>query len=150
MADFSITINNVDALQNAYKQAPQIVRPIIQQAIERAPDILASYTIPGIVPYRTGQLIQTFRRDVQDMMARWFPTVKYAPFVEYGTAPHVILPINKKALFWPSAAHPVRKVNHPGSKANPYMERIRDAATQEINQTFEQAMDVITQKLANP
>lgn len=47
--------------------------------------------------------------------------VSYAADVEYGTAPHVIAPRNKKALFWPGAAHPVAKVNHPGTKAKPFM-----------------------------
>lgn len=47
--------------------------------------------------------------------------VSYAADVEYGTAPHVILPKNRKALYWPGAAHPVSKVNHPGTKAQPFM-----------------------------
>lgn len=34
---------------------------------------------------------------------------------EGGTIPpHVIRPRNAKALFWPGARHPVKKVNHPG------------------------------------
>jgi HK97 gp10 family phage protein len=47
--------------------------------------------------------------------------VEYAADVEYGTAPHVIYPKDKKALFWPGAAHPVAKVNHPGTRAQPFM-----------------------------
>ncbi|MFE1515693.1 HK97-gp10 family putative phage morphogenesis protein [[Kitasatospora] papulosa] len=47
--------------------------------------------------------------------------VNYAAAVEYGTAPHVIKPTNKKALYWPGARHPVGKVNHPGTRAQPFM-----------------------------
>lgn len=47
--------------------------------------------------------------------------VSYAADVEYGTAPHVIVPKNRKALYWPGAAHPVAKVNHPGTRAQPFM-----------------------------
>lgn len=47
--------------------------------------------------------------------------VKYARWIEEGTRPHVILPRNKKALYWKGAAHPVRMVNHPGTKARPYL-----------------------------
>lgn len=47
--------------------------------------------------------------------------VKYAKPVEEGTPPHVILPTNKKALFWPGADHPVARVNHPGTKGKPYL-----------------------------
>ncbi|WP_407553075.1 HK97 gp10 family phage protein [Streptomyces sp. Pv4-95] len=47
--------------------------------------------------------------------------VNYAAAVEYGTAPHVITPKNGKALYWPGAAHPVAKVNHPGTHAQPFL-----------------------------
>lgn len=48
-------------------------------------------------------------------------STKYARWVEEGTGPHVILPRNKKALFWKGADHPVRMVNHPGTKPRPYL-----------------------------
>ncbi|MFJ8144684.1 HK97-gp10 family putative phage morphogenesis protein [Streptomyces sp. NPDC096048] len=47
--------------------------------------------------------------------------VNYAAAVEYGTSPHVIKPVNKRALYWPGAAHPVAQVNHPGTRAQPFM-----------------------------
>ena len=47
--------------------------------------------------------------------------VNYAAAVEYGTAPHVIKPKYKQALYWPGAAHPVAQVNHPGTKAQPFL-----------------------------
>jgi hypothetical protein len=45
----------------------------------------------------------------------------YAPYIEYGTQPHEISPVNKRALFWPGAEHPVMHVHHPGTKANPVL-----------------------------
>lgn len=47
--------------------------------------------------------------------------VNYAWDVENGTPPHVIVPKNKRALYWPGAAHPVARVNHPGTRAQPFM-----------------------------
>lgn len=47
--------------------------------------------------------------------------VKYGAAVENGTAPHVIVPKNGKALYWPGARHPVAKVNHPGTRAQPFL-----------------------------
>ena len=47
----------------------------------------------------------------------------YPLFVHEGTAAHVIMPKNKKALHWKGATHPARSVNHPGTKANPYFKR---------------------------
>ena len=47
--------------------------------------------------------------------------VKYAIIVEKGSKPHIIRPKNKKALYWEGAKRPVRLVNHPGSKAKPFL-----------------------------
>ena len=47
--------------------------------------------------------------------------VAYAIGVEKGTRPHTIRPKNKKMLYWQGASHPVRQVNHPGSKAKPFL-----------------------------
>ena len=47
--------------------------------------------------------------------------VKYSRGVEEGTRSHIIRPKNKKALYWKGAKHPVKQVNHPGSKAKPYL-----------------------------
>lgn len=51
------------------------------------------------------------------------PAVPYAVPVHEGTRPHTIRPKRAKALFWKGAAHPVRVVHHPGTKANRYMTR---------------------------
>ncbi|EPS50143.1 hypothetical protein CFSAN002368_14763 [Clostridium botulinum A1 str. CFSAN002368] len=40
----------------------------------------------------------------------------YGEVLEKGSKPHVITPKNGKALYWKGAAHPVKKVNHPGTK----------------------------------
>jgi hypothetical protein len=42
--------------------------------------------------------------------------VEYGEYLEEGTPPHIIRPKDKKALFWEGAPHPVRQVNHPGTK----------------------------------
>lgn len=46
---------------------------------------------------------------------------KYGIVIEKGAKPHVIRAKNKKALYWEGASYPVRKVNHPGSKAKPFL-----------------------------
>lgn len=42
--------------------------------------------------------------------------VEYGAILEEGSKPHVIKPKNKKYLYWKGAAHPVKEVNHPGTK----------------------------------
>ena len=48
-----------------------------------------------------------------------------AKWVHWGTKPHVIRPKNKKALRWAGGGmfHFSKKVNHPGNKADLWMER---------------------------
>lgn len=54
-----------------------------------------------------------------------YTNVKYAAIQQLGgtTGPHTIVPRKKKALFWPGAAHPVKSVQHPGSRipARPFL-----------------------------
>jgi phage virion morphogenesis protein len=45
--------------------------------------------------------------------------MEYAPFQQYGTKPHVILPRGKKALAFGGIV--VRKVDHPGIPARPFL-----------------------------
>ena len=49
----------------------------------------------------------------------------YAQYVSSGTRPHVILPKRGKALRFVIAGRTVfaRRVNHPGTRANPYLTR---------------------------
>ncbi|HLH93542.1 MAG TPA: HK97 gp10 family phage protein [Xanthobacteraceae bacterium] len=147
--DFQVTIQNLDQLIAALRQAPTIAAPILQRALSASQAILAKYTIKGIVPWRTGFLAQTFQAQLSSGMLRWFPTASYAPFVEFGTKPHVILPKSKTALFWPGANHPVRSVNHPGTKPNPFMERIVAAAQPDIDTVFGTALRQITEAIAS-
>ena len=49
----------------------------------------------------------------------------YAAMVEFGTAPHVIKPRNRRSLFIAGLFREV--VNHPGSRARPFMRPALDA-----------------------
>jgi len=80
---------------------------------------------------------------------RWFPTASYAPYVEFGTRPHDIFPTDKKALYWPGAAHPVKSVHHPGTKPNDFMGRIVEAAQGDINVQFGAALQQIVAAIAD-
>jgi hypothetical protein len=57
-----------------------------------------------------------------------------------------ILPVRKKALFWPGARHPVRAVyNHPGIKPNDYWLRGLQSAEPKVNQIADDvAKDIAT------
>ena len=70
----------------------------------------------------TGHLRRGISTDIRGLVATIHTSnIKYAPGVEYGTKAHIIRPKNKKVLYWKGAKHPVKKVNHPGSKAKPFL-----------------------------
>ena len=71
---------------------------------------------------KTGHLRRGIATDIGNMEATIHTSnIKYAPMVEKGTKSHIIKAKNKKALYWKGAKHPVKQVNHPGSKAKPYL-----------------------------
>ena len=71
----------------------------------------------------TGHLRRSIATKMGDLEATIHTSnVKYAVIVEKGSKAHVIRPKNKKALYWKGAKRPVKLVNHPGSKAKPYLE----------------------------
>ena len=71
---------------------------------------------------KTGHLRRAISVDMGNLEATIHTSnVKYAVMVEKGTKAHVIKPKNKKALYWKGATHPVKQVNHPGSRAKPYL-----------------------------
>jgi hypothetical protein len=146
--EFNVTIQGLPELTAKLAQAPTIAAPILQRALSASQAILAKHTVKGVVPWRTGFLTQSFRAEMTPGMLRWFPTASYAPYVEFGTKPHTIVPKDKKALYWPGAAHPVRSVNHPGTKPNQFMERIIAESKGEIDAMFGTALHQITAAIA--
>lgn len=87
-------------------------------------------------PYKTGHLGRTVVADYdRSRKVVWVGSpLKYAEYVERGTRPHEIRPRNKKALAWGKdkgggKKEFVRKrVMHPGTDPNPFVERaIRNA-----------------------
>jgi hypothetical protein len=83
-------------------------------------EILADARV--FVRVRTGRLRDSLRREVHSKVLRVGSLdCNYSTDVEMGTPPHVITARNKKALYWPGAAHPVAKVNHPGTQPMPYL-----------------------------
>jgi len=68
---------------------------------------------------RTGVL----RQSIIAVNNRVAAMARYAPFVEFGTRPHIILPRRKKALRFIKDDKEIfaKRVRHPGSKAYPFL-----------------------------
>lgn len=66
-------------------------------------------------------------RALNHMRATIGSPVLYAGFVHEGTRAHDIVARNAKALFWAGASHPVARVHHPGTQANPWLRQVFEA-----------------------
>ncbi len=172
MADFEVKIEGLTELKRALRDYLKIAEPVLQKAVSASGAIFAKYTLrKNPVPYRTGNLLQSFRFQVSRLQARWFPTAHYAPFVQYGTQPHKISPRIASVLAWQSGGFLGRYVtaksgrryyksgkagttafaayvNHPGTKPQPFMDQIRNRATPDINRLFVQALDQVNRIIA--
>lgn len=88
-------------------------------------------------PRRTSKLVLSQRLEKRGPLTyAIFETVDppYGLFQRQGVVAskiNPILPVRKKALYWPGARHPVKAVrNHPGIKPNDYWQRAIDMSNQ--------------------
>ena len=103
----------------------------------------------SIAPYKTGNL----KRDIKVISYSHKKAIvgntklaPYAKFVHFGTKPHIIKAKNKKVL---AAKGKIfgKKVNHPGTKASPYLE---NAANRYINSSgFTRAKSALANEIKN-
>ncbi len=170
MKEFEVTIPNLPDLKRAFREFPKIAAPILQRAIEGTAFVFQKNTLKNDpVPWRTGNLTQSFRFRTAPLEARWYPTANYAHFVELGTKPHVIRPVKARALAWGQGGSRgyvtaasgrqyyrssggstvfAMRVNHPGTKPKPFMKKIVDKSASEIGRLFQQAGDLINRDIA--
>lgn len=103
-------------------------------------------------PVDRGDLKNSIRHTVKESEV-FIYMVDYGLYVEYGTPPHIIRPVEKEALAWgkykgrsktgkPMYAtepigHPVKEVHHPGTEANPFIKR---AISREFAKVVEKAL----------
>lgn len=143
---FDIKIVGLAELTRNLKKSPEVVENILQQAISKSAAVLASHTDSSTVPWITGTLARSFNPvDIGRLYARWYPRVDYARSVQFGAAP-------SRGRFVPAIGK--RLVNGanigmwPGFKGRHFMEKIRSASVDEINEIFRNALQVIKSELS--
>lgn len=112
-------------------ESPEVLRSAVSLAVKRAAQKYVEMIHETIdrgeaFTPRTGNLqrsIGWYPKD--DFSAVVFANAEYAPFVEFGTGPHLIEPRNRKALMFPVGKRYVfaKRVRHPGSRPYPFFYR---------------------------
>lgn len=141
---FTVEIKGLDELLARYKKAPEVVEPVLQEAVSKSAAILAENTIPKNIPWKTGALARSFDpAEIGHLYARWFPRIEYARAVQFGLPP-------SPGRYVPAIKRRLTKSGRgmwPGFKGRFYMEKIRDSSTGRINELFRNAIKVVSERM---
>ena len=94
-------------------------------------------------PVDHGLLKSWFIDSIDDSEAHIKTPAEYAAYVNDGTGPYVIEPVNAKALYWPGADHPVKRVNHPGIQGQHFVEKSIDDVEGRLAGYFLKALEEV-------
>lgn len=145
MAEIKIEIKGLKQLNSKFKKMPTKVKTALRDSIRTAVFVIRPI-MRQEAPVRSGKLSRNIYAKVEGMRGEVGPNLeatKYAFFVHQGTKPYTIYPKRKKALYWKGALHPVRKVNHPGIKANPFVDRTASKVGKPVEKIFQNAINKI-------
>jgi len=115
----------------------KLSKELKQKLIERLADVAWASAFYG-APWRTGRLAGSIIKEVGDGEAEVQALAAYAVFVEFGTAPHEIRPVNASVLAFEVGGKMVFTpvVRHPGTKPNPFMERAAEDTRSKVESVF--------------
>lgn len=125
----------------------QLREEVAQKLISRLADLAWSNAFYE-APWRTGFLAGSIVKVVGDLQASISPLASYAIYVERGTAPHLIRPVNASVLAFEGSSGEMvftRLVRHPGTRPNPFMKRAADATEGKVLETFDQVWKELTE-----
>jgi HK97 gp10 family phage protein len=133
MIEFRVSTNGLEFDAVAQKLSGALK----QKLIERLTDIAFAAAFWG-APVKTRYLASTITKNVGQGEGLVAANAPYAAFVEFGTAPHEIRPVNGGVLAFEVAGKMVFTplVHHPGTKANPFMKRALDETRSKVDGVF--------------
>lgn len=91
-----------------------------------------------LAPYKTGNLRRQIKKRSSGLEVVISSTAPYSIFVEEGTRPHEILPVNAKALRFTVGNYGefifAKRVSHPGTAPQPFVRKTAEATRAKIPQ----------------
>ena len=136
-----VNIQNIEAIRATFARLvpetqTKVLRGLAQVAFDAAQTQVDTHT-------QTGALARSLRLR-SDGEGGWIighdqQHAPYAPFVHFGSRPHVIRPREKKALRWPSGQGGrtgfvfAKWVKHPGYAGDPWLVQAADEAVRQFD-----------------
>jgi len=118
--------------------AQKLSGPLRQKLIEKLAEIAWASAVWN-APRKTGQLASSIKKEVGEGEASIEVLAPYAVPVIRGTKPHLIRPVNASVLAFENANGKMifsKLVQHPGTKANPFMQQAAKDALCKVEETF--------------
>lgn len=151
MANISMKIDGLDRIAEKFKRMPIEVAKGLDAAVTKA-----IYRVQGEAMKEApvnkatagGNLRQSIKA-TKSGLARGVVEVgaSYGVFVHEGTAPHIIKVKNKKVLANRRTNQMFGKqVKHPGTKANPFLQRAVDKSRDDVNKDFQEIIHNVASK----
>lgn len=151
--DYSLYIENASALKKVFKMAPVIANEEYKKSLERIAlkVVQVAQLNAPVGKYKGGgNLRQSIRYKPYGSNAYlvWV-NADYGRYVEEGTRPHVIVPRRAPRLAFQKDGKWVfaKRVNHPGTKAQPFFGPAVDEANRYANVEMSAAMDRVLNRL---
>jgi len=129
MIEFRVSTSGLEFDEVAQKLSGKLR----QKLIDRLTDVVFAAAFWG-APVKSGYLASTIYKDEGKVGVG----ASYAAAVEFGTAPHEIRPVNGGVLAFEVAGKMIFTplVHHPGTRANPFMQRALDEALGKVDFVF--------------
>lgn len=137
----SVTIKNLDAIRLAYKLSPGKMQSELHRAVEKTTlkiESQAKKEAPVNKQSGGGNLRQSIRSGMTGLASGFVEVgANYGIYVHEGTRPHQIRAVRAKVLANKRTGDVFgRVVNHPGTKANPFLERAVEKVEKDIDGYF--------------
>ena len=138
----TIETRNFDVVAKKLNQFPPDAKNALTKGLIKAGHLVEA-DAKRLCRVKTGRLrssITTERIDWDEV--RIGTNVSYGPHVEYGTGPHIIVPVNKEYLSFVVGGVRIftKRVDHPGSRAYPFLRPALFKNRQKIRQTIIEAI----------
>ena len=143
--EISLTVQD-EALRKALAD-PELVAGPVTDFLRRA-GFTVERKAKELAPVDTGRLRSSIESRAEPPRAIIGTLVTYAPMVELGTKPHIIVPRYKKALAFNIGGDRVivRKVNPPGTRPKPFLRPALEQSRAAIARLLEQAKAQIARR----
>lgn len=148
MTTLQVEITGLDKLRAGLAKAPALTTEEVGKAVQKSILTIQSAALreaPVNKQTGGGNLRQNIRtRFINRLSGAVQSLAPYSVFVHEGTAPHTIVPVNKKVLANRRTGQFFGKeVHHPGTHANPFMLRALTGSRLAIKGYFDFAINAV-------